>query len=400
MSDSGDEFQALKPSLRRAIDTAFLKLVKQSRAESKPARKKRRIEEQDVGSDSGGLVKGTGDEEHGSEGHSDNEEEQGVPLSLVPTGLQMLDLPPDDEEVLTVFRNAATGWETRLRAPPRGKQADSDQEEPEVDRDAGLVVGRDDWRAVCAVLVGQREDVEVEVRGRKASGRASEVKGQASGSKRPAAQKPSIGEEPEPRVTRRQTRAAAAAATETKARSDSPEGGFIVQGPEDDEAGGFVPASDDEGGGGFAPASDDEEQEGSGSDVYSDLPPSEPSSGSEFGGPTRQRISHGKAAAKDDDSDLSLDEDTGADMPLTLTARQEREARLAFALFFPGVETDDPGLATKKIGIREVADAAKVLKEKLSTDDIIEMLSMFSSGPAGAVGLEEFGRMAVMAKLI
>lgn len=61
MSDSGDEFQSLKPSLRRAIDTAFLKLFKQSQAEAKPARKKRRIEEQDVGSDSGGFVKDTGD---------------------------------------------------------------------------------------------------------------------------------------------------------------------------------------------------------------------------------------------------------------------------------------------------------------------------------------------------
>ena len=108
MSDSGDEFQALKPSLRRAIDTAFLKLLKQSEAEFKPARKKRRIAEQDRGSDTGGFVKEGGDggmychnrpphpgsgsyrlcSEHGSEGPSDDEE-QGVPLSLVPTGLQV-----------------------------------------------------------------------------------------------------------------------------------------------------------------------------------------------------------------------------------------------------------------------------------------------------------------------
>lgn len=338
--------------------------------------------------------------------------------------------------VLTVFRNAATGWETRPRTAPRDKQADSDEEGAEVDRDAGLVVSRDDWRAVCAVLVGQREDVEGETKGRKASGRKSEVKGQASGSKPRVAQKPSA-EEPERRVTRRQARAAA---TETKPRSESPQGGFIAGGSGDGEGGGFVPASDDEGGGGFGPASDDEDQEGSGSDVYSDAPPSEGSTGSEFGPPSQQRMIHSKAAAKDDDSDLSLDEDSGADIPLTLTVRQEREARLAFALFFPGVDANDPGLATKRIGIREVADAAKVLKEKLSTDDvslclqcfsdldalrtnglrrvyldlfyvverarltfyfqIIEMLSMFSSGPAGTVGLEGFGRMAVMAKLI
>ncbi|KDN48402.1 hypothetical protein RSAG8_02994, partial [Rhizoctonia solani AG-8 WAC10335] len=32
---------------------------------------------------------------------------------MVSTGLQMLDLPPDDEDVINVFRNAATGWESR-----------------------------------------------------------------------------------------------------------------------------------------------------------------------------------------------------------------------------------------------------------------------------------------------
>lgn len=397
MSDSGDdEFQTLKPSLRRAIDTAFLKLVKRAQAESKPARKKRRVGEQDVGSGSGGFLVEGGDGDHSDE----EEEEQGVPLSLVPNGLQMLDLPPDDEEVLTVFRNAATGWETRPRAGPRTKQTNSDDEASEVDRDAGLVVSRDDWRAVCAVLVGQRGEVEGEVKGKKASGRASVAKRQPSGSKRQAVQKTSVVVEPEPRVTRRQTRAAAA---KPKDRSESPAGGSIPDGSGvNEEEGGFLLPLDDEDGGGFAPPSDDEGPEGSGSGSYSDSAPSEPSSGSEFGGTTRPRASHSKTVARDEDSDFGPDEDedTGAGLPLTLTARQEREARMAFALFFPGVDTDDPALATKRIGIREVADAAKVLKEKLSTDDIIEMLNMFSSGPAGAVGLEEFGRMAVMAKLV
>lgn len=289
--------------------------------------------------------------------------------------------------VLTVFRNAATGWETRPRAAPRVKQTGSDDEDSEVDRDAGLVVSRDDWRAVCAVLVGQREDVEVEVKDKKASGRASVAKRQASGSTRRTTQKQSAGEEPEPRVTRRQTRAAAA---ETKDRSESPGGGFIAGGSgDDDEEGGFLLPLDDEGGGGFAPASDDEGAEGSGSGSYSDSAPSEPSSESEFGGPSRQRTPYGKAAARDDDSDLGLDEDedVGADVPLTLTARQEREARMAFALFFPGVDTNDPALATKKIGIREVADAAKVLKERLSTDDVSFNFSTFQPTKIAALRL-------------
>src|SRR5258708_3287907 len=33
-----------------------------------------------------------------------------IPLTLIPSALQMLDLPPADEEVLAVFENAARGW--------------------------------------------------------------------------------------------------------------------------------------------------------------------------------------------------------------------------------------------------------------------------------------------------
>ncbi|KAG9096441.1 hypothetical protein FRC06_008665, partial [Ceratobasidium sp. 370] len=146
----------------------------------------------------------------------------------------------------------------------------------------------------------------------------------------------------------------------------------------------------------------EEEDAGSDSDRYSEESAFHDSasndSASEFGASTRPKTN--RAAAKNTEGD---EDDSGVetdDVPLTLTVRQEREARLAFALFFPGMDANDPALNTKKIGIREVGDAAKTLKEKISTDDIIEMLSMFSSGPGGTVGLEEFGRMAVMAKLV
>ncbi|KAJ7605897.1 hypothetical protein FB45DRAFT_879050 [Roridomyces roridus] len=56
---------------------------------------------------------------------------------------QRLDLPPDDEQVLTVFKNAASGWQVSSN---------------EMDLDGGaeeesLYVSRDDWRSVLAVLL-------------------------------------------------------------------------------------------------------------------------------------------------------------------------------------------------------------------------------------------------------
>ncbi|KAF5351083.1 hypothetical protein D9756_008454 [Leucocoprinus leucothites] len=66
-----------------------------------------------------------------------------IPLSLIPSALQRLDLPPDDDEILAVFRNAATGWTSS------NNEANDLQEFGEEDQ----FVSRDDWRSVCAVLL-------------------------------------------------------------------------------------------------------------------------------------------------------------------------------------------------------------------------------------------------------
>ncbi|KAJ7072677.1 hypothetical protein C8F01DRAFT_1299907 [Mycena amicta] len=61
-----------------------------------------------------------------------------IPLSSIPTALQHLNLPPDDEQVLNVFKNAASGWASATN---------------EVNHDTtGQFVSREDWRSVCAVL--------------------------------------------------------------------------------------------------------------------------------------------------------------------------------------------------------------------------------------------------------
>ncbi|KAJ7711005.1 hypothetical protein B0H16DRAFT_1344132, partial [Mycena metata] len=62
-----------------------------------------------------------------------------IPLSAIPTALQRLDLPPDDEQVLLVFKNAASGWSSSANRPEE-------------------IRGRDDWRSVCAVLLEHHAD--------------------------------------------------------------------------------------------------------------------------------------------------------------------------------------------------------------------------------------------------
>lgn len=65
-----------------------------------------------------------------------------IPLTLISTALQILDLPPADEEILAVFENAARGW--------GGAKAPTGEEG----------VSRKDFRAVCAALLPEEEDQE------------------------------------------------------------------------------------------------------------------------------------------------------------------------------------------------------------------------------------------------
>ena len=77
-----------------------------------------------------------------------------MPLSLVPSALQHLDLPPDDDEVLAVFRNAATGWTSSNDNTSIANQNSGEKEQ---------FVSRDDWRSVCAVLLEHDAEAGVEM---------------------------------------------------------------------------------------------------------------------------------------------------------------------------------------------------------------------------------------------
>lgn len=81
-----------------------------------------------------------------------------IPLSRIPHALQLLDLPPDDEDVISIFRNAATGWEdddSSLRTAHRRKRDSTTTSEDNHVTD-GLVSLRD-WRAVCDAVMGEAE---------------------------------------------------------------------------------------------------------------------------------------------------------------------------------------------------------------------------------------------------
>lgn len=80
-----------------------------------------------------------------------------IPLSRIPHALQLLDLPPDDEEVLAVFRNAASGWgdDNSTQRTARGLMATSEDNDT-----SGEYVSLKDWRAVCHALMDVPGDDE------------------------------------------------------------------------------------------------------------------------------------------------------------------------------------------------------------------------------------------------
>jgi hypothetical protein len=74
-----------------------------------------------------------------------NTRQASISLSSIPSALQLLDLPPDDAEVLSVFKNAASGWTSDSITSFEGLNP---QEK---------FVNREDWRSVCAILLVHRK---------------------------------------------------------------------------------------------------------------------------------------------------------------------------------------------------------------------------------------------------
>lgn len=202
-----------------------------------------------------------------------NEEENRLTLSLIPHALQLLDLQPDDEDVLGVFRHAASGWEDKSRSIAHSDPSDEQ------------FVSRKDWRAVCAALLYTN-----------------------------------VGDEDD-----------APQSAEPQLKDPLDEGGDLTP-LESSDSGDEYQGSEPEGESSEADddASDDEYQEGGFIVPKSKGKKSTPST------PTRARTRSSRKAGRSLSVSGSDDGDDNA-LPRPLTARQRVECRRAFALFFPDV---------------------------------------------------------------
>jgi len=110
-----------------------------------------------------------------------------------------------------------------------------------------------------------------------------------------------------------------------------------------------------------------------------------------------RRKSKGKARLE---SPLSSNEDE--ERLKALSARQKRECQTAFALFFPDLDSNSAELSQRRLTIKDVARCAGMLKEKLSAEDIIEMLRLFSSDASNnpSINLSDFERIMTTARLV
>ena len=185
-SDDDPGYAALPLALRRRIDDAFDSALLSTRSSS-PHPKRRKLSCDQASAPGGFLLDDPApggflldgsppsggflpDEPTQSNDEDDEDGTQGthIPLSLIPSALQVLDLEPDDEDVLSVFRNAASGWNERSARDPSDAR-----------------VSRKDWRAVCAALLDPgsgRDDVEMDVDQARTSGSEADVAAAVSAS--------------------------------------------------------------------------------------------------------------------------------------------------------------------------------------------------------------------------
>lgn len=132
MSSAALTFSVLPRYLQRRIDKVYISTAKSLHLIEAPPLKKR---EQVASTSSGGggfLVEDDLDE---GEDEIDASQIPNIPISSIPSALQLLDLPPDDEQVLNIFRQAASGWD-------EGASASTE-----------LSISLGDWRAVCGILL-------------------------------------------------------------------------------------------------------------------------------------------------------------------------------------------------------------------------------------------------------
>ncbi|KAF8531331.1 hypothetical protein JB92DRAFT_3138871 [Gautieria morchelliformis] len=340
LSESED-FEVLSPALKIQVDKAFDAALR-SRLSTGSSRKVRRERTTAAISESAGGFVIESDDSPGdfiiesddppgdyiaaSKGNNLQPlDDDLIQLSLIPAALQFLDLPPDDEEVLQVFRNAAGGW---------GGVTRTHEAFPTPDEDEGGTVTRKDWRAVCAVILGDREDKD-------GMGRFLVDEEQLAGMQEGLSDEAEI---------------------------------------EDEENDG------------------DEDQD----EAYEESSLSSLSSGHDSD-PEYEEYTGGASSSKSKSKSnrRNLKRTTASISRDTPTSRQKRASLDAFALFFPSSPPlTDADLAMKQLMFKDIVRVASLLKEKITAEEIEEMLSLYSSSPDKSVSLEDFTRMLIVAKLV
>ncbi|KAJ3990952.1 hypothetical protein F5050DRAFT_1700943 [Lentinula boryana] len=216
-----------------------------------------------------------------------------IPFSSIPTALQLLDLPPDDQQLLGIFRNAASGWDNRDRI------------------DDNLEITQADWRAVCTILLEPRSGAgdDTESDDNYDPGPSSTPKFNTKSSQRPAR-----------------------------------------------------------------------------TELVSSMP----------GGQRRTRVSR----LRSDESNFDpFDGEEGSSLGTgRLTSRQKATCIEAFGMFFPDAKDDDD-LGQRRLMLSDIQRVTKLLGEKLKAKEMLEMLEVFSTAPDRSMGLQDFERMMIAAKL-
>ncbi|KAJ3524148.1 hypothetical protein NM688_g8610 [Phlebia brevispora] len=266
-----------------------------------------------------------------------------MPLRLIPAAMRVLRMSrPDDPDNLNMFRRAAMGYK-KLSVP-----------------DSELQVSRSDFRAIVAGMLDPDQDARRDANG----------------------------------VVRR-------AYSPWAENSDELLG---VVNYSDIDFGAALSSDED--------SDDEDSDDGDSEDEYevSDEAMSEDDSDDEYqaGGSTRApgkgkstaRTSarrSGRKRRRDESSDSAPYLDTEDEGPKRITLRQQEECRRTWALFFPDVPDDH--LDIQRIMIKDISRVADLLKEKITTEQIIEMLDAFSTSPDKSMSLSDFEQMMVAAKL-
>lgn len=218
-----------------------------------------------------------------------------IPLALLPSALQILDLPPADPEIMEIFRNAAGST-------------------------GGSGVTRDDFRAVCRVMLLNQDDNDDNDDEEQEHIRVSP---QENGdTRRRRTRKPSSSEMDEDIEER-----------ELTAEDDSEEDNYVKESSSEDEE--------------YAPS------RGKQSTTAKGKVSARPTKATS----TRKR----KRGSSSQEEEMS-----------TLTRRQQAACREAFGLFFPDIDERD--LDSQRIAIKDISRVSAVLRIKLTADEVLGSL--------------------------